>query len=434
MKPKRNTILNYFSLVLAASTLSWPMLSNAEQVWTLQSTVQRVLEVAPEFQASQQIIGIRRSDQQQANLWPNPEIEIRADEKLGMTDGSGGYDVNQLVISQPIPVNRMKPQIKQAESLLSASQSQSRQQQLMLEYQAAMLFHELQLKMAQFDLRQQRLNLADQFQPSNKVTGKSRDRLVRYLSPMEQKRLAIMRESARQAMASAEGELNETIGQFRILANLEPNTVLKLSPLELLVTRPVLESLQKQLVDHPGLLSARHTIAAAQAETELAKASRYKDPTVNLFIERDNFNSQNESYAGISVNMEIPLWNENSRAVSLAQAGLIRSRADFEVKQRELNSQLQQSFVHYEHLLQQAGDYKDHLLKPAEEMFYLSRKSFAAGEQNILGLIDSNNAYFDIKNGYLKLLAEAGQELAMLRLAAGVFVTGVAGTEQGDAK
>ena len=434
MKPIPNILFNCFIRVLLASTLIWPVITNAKQSWTLQSTIKRVLNVAPEFQASQQLIRIRQSDQQQADQWPNPEIEIRADEKLGLDDGSGGYDVSQLVFSQPIPVNRMQPQIKQAEALLSASQSQSMQQQLLLEYQASKLFHDLQLKTAEFNLSQQRLALANQFQPSSKTSSGSPDRLVRYLSPLELKRLVIMRESARQAMASAEGELQEAAGQFRILLNLEPKTIPQLSKLELQASRLRLEHLLKQLSDHPGLMSARHTMDAAQAETEVAKASRYKDPTVNLFFERDNFNSQNETYTGISVNMEIPLWNENSRDVSLAKADLIRSRADFEVKQRELNTQLQQSFIHYQHLLQQAEDYRRNLLKPAEELFKLNRKSFAAGEQKILGLIDANNTYFDIKTGYLDLLAQVGQELARLRLAAGIFVSGVNDTEQGVAK
>lgn len=431
----RNRLLNYFSLALFAGSLAaWPVLSNADQTWTLQSTVKRVLQVAPEFQASQQMIGLRQIDQQQADLWPNPEFDFRVDEKLGLSDGSGGYDVNLLVFSQAIPVKRMQPQIKQAEALLQASQSQNRQQQLVLEYQASMLFHELQLKVSQFVLSQQRYALAEQFQLSTKTSAGSPDSLVRYLSPLEQKRLAIMRESARQLMAYAEGEFHETAGQFRILLNLEPNTIPKLSRLELLTSRLELNRLLEQLDSHPGLMSARQTMDAAQAGTDLAKASRYKDPTVNLFLEEDNFNSQNETYVGVFVNMEIPLWNENSRKVSQARADFIRSRADFEVKQRELNSQLQQSFFHYEHLLQQAEDYKRSLLKPAEEMFQLSRKSFAAGEQNTLGLIDANHTYFDIKSGYLKLLAEAGQELAKLRLSAGIYVSGVAGIEQGDAQ
>ncbi|MFW2374198.1 MAG: TolC family protein, partial [Gammaproteobacteria bacterium] len=231
----RNHLLNSLLPVLFAGSLAaWPVFSNADPIWTLQSTVQRVLQVAPEFQASQKMIGLRQIDQQQANQWPNPEIDIRVDEKLGLADGSGGYDVNLLVFSQAIPVKRMQPQIKQAEALLLASQSQNRQQQLFLEYQASMLFHELQLKSAQFVLSQQRLALAEQFQLSATSSTGSPDRLVRYLSPLERKRLDIMRESARQLMAYAEGELNETMGKFRILLNLESKTKPKLSRLELL--------------------------------------------------------------------------------------------------------------------------------------------------------------------------------------------------------
>lgn len=404
----------------------------AEDTWTLESSVKRVLQVAPETQAGQQMIGIREMQQQQASLWPNPEIEIRADEAMGLDDGSGGYDLTELVISQPIPVKRLQSQGKQAAAMLSVTHSQNLQQQLMLEHKTAMLFHELQLKSAIFALSQQRLEMVDQFKYAQKAGKRSTGQLVRYLSPLEQKRLAILRETARQASSSAEGELNESASQFRILLNLDQARLPAVSALNTIPETFDLSQLQQQLSGHPKMQAAQHAIAAANAEIDLARASRYKDPTVNLFVERDNFNSQRETYTGISVNLEIPLWNENKRELSVARANLIESRTELEMERRELNSRLQQSFMHYGHLLEQASDYRTQLLKPAEDMFQLSRKSFAAGEQNILGLIDSHNTYFEIRRTYLELLAAAGQELASLRLAAGLSLIDSTALVQGD--
>ncbi|MCW9014510.1 MAG: TolC family protein [Gammaproteobacteria bacterium] len=404
----------------------------AEDTWTLESSVKRVLQVAPETQAGQQMIGIREMQQQQASLWPNPEIEIRADEAMGLDDGSGGYDLTELVISQPIPVKRLQSQGKQAAAMLSVTHSQNLQQQLMLEHKTAMLFHELQLKSAIFALSQQRLEMVDQFKYAQKAGKRSTGQLVRYLSPLEQKRLAILRETARQASSSAEGELNESASQFRILLNLDQARLPAVSALNTIPETFDLSQLQQQLSGHPKMQAAQHAIAAANAEIDLARASRYKDPTVNLFVERDNFNSQRETYTGISVNLEIPLWNENKRELSVARANLIESRTELEMQRRELNSRLQQSFMHYGHLLEQASDYRTQLLKPAEDMFQLSRKSFAAGEQNILGLIDSHNTYFEIRRTYLELLAAAGQELASLRLAAGLSLIDSTALVQGD--
>lgn len=401
--------------VLAAYSTSLYAADN----WSLQSSIERVLEVAPETRATIDILAIRETQQQQATAWPNPQIEVRADQSMGLDDGSGGYDINELVISQPIPVNRIQHQGQFASAQLAASRSHGQQLQLKLEYKAATTFHKLQLKTALYDLSQQRLKIADKYSKSQQA-GQSSGQLVRYLTPLEQKRLSILRETARQATTYAEGELNEVLSEFRILLNLSRQTDLTVDQLSLLSPSVDLLTLQQGLENHPQLQSLQQTVQVALAQTEVAKASRYKDPTVNLFIERDNFNNQRETYSGISVNMELPLWNENSQEVSQARAQMINSRTEHELKLRELSSQLQQSYMHYGHLREQIKEYRQNLLKPAEDMFTLSQKSFSAGEENILGLIDSYNSYFEIRAGYLKLLASAAQELASVRLAAGI--------------
>ena len=50
----------------------------------------------------------------------------------------------------------------------------------------------------------------------------------------------------------------------------------------------------------------------------------------------------------------------------------------------------------------------------------MTRKGFAAGEQNLLELIDANKTFFDARARYLQLQASIGLELALLRLTAGL--------------
>ena len=56
-------------------------------------------------------------------------------------------------------------------------------------------------------------------------------------------------------------------------------------------------------------------------------------------------------------------------------------------------------------------------------MLRLTRKAFAAGEQNGLALLDASNTYFDTQARYLELLQEAWIEAADLRLATGIALT-----------
>jgi outer membrane protein TolC len=67
----------------------------------------------------------------------------------------------------------------------------------------------------------------------------------------------------------------------------------------------------------------------------------------------------------------------------------------------------------------QAERVRINLLKPAQRLDELARRSFAAGEANVLALIDAANSYFDAQAHYVELLVQAQEAAADLRFAAG---------------
>jgi cobalt-zinc-cadmium efflux system outer membrane protein len=71
-------------------------------------------------------------------------------------------------------------------------------------------------------------------------------------------------------------------------------------------------------------------------------------------------------------------------------------------------------------LVEQGEHYRSHVFNPARMVFDLTRKAYAAGEVEILALIDANDTYFNAQERYLELLQEAWLEAAELRLAAGI--------------
>ena len=77
------------------------------QPWTLESSMARAMQLAPELRASEAEIAARSGDILQASAWPNPTVEFRADEKLAMSDGRDGYSVNQLTLTQAIHLTQI---------------------------------------------------------------------------------------------------------------------------------------------------------------------------------------------------------------------------------------------------------------------------------------------------------------------------------------
>ena len=413
-------VARLFLKVLTITIIAWPVSSIVAAEtdgWTLESAVQRVLEVAPERRAAEAEVAARAGALKQAGAWPNPSIELRADEKLGIEDGRGGSDLTQFAITQPLPFLRLAPQRRQAEAQLEAARERLTHARLAREMEAARAFHALQLAQARLKLAEQRVAFVADLDSAG--TRKA-NRIVRYLTPLERARLAILREAAEQEAASSEGKYGEAAAQFRALLALAPETLPATAPLAPAVAPLPLDVLLARLDRHPALAASDLDIDAARTGVEVARASRFADPTIGVFHERDFLNGARREYNGVMLSVQIPLWNLNSGGVARAVAETDQARERRAVQLRDLETRLRQGRVHLGHLIEQAERYRERLLGPAQGMLDLARRGFETGEQNVLALVDAYNTYFDAEVRYHELLQEAWQETAELRLAAGI--------------
>jgi len=374
-----------------------------------------VVEIAPESTGAQAAVNARQGALEQAGAWPNPQIELRADDKIGKDEGSGGTDFTQFAISQPLPLSgRLGHQQAVAGAALEAARADRRYQQVRLETQVAQRYHRLQLAAERLRLAEQRLRIADDMQNVGRRRAQAGE-----LSDLERLRLDLIREAAQQSLDKAEGAYNEALSRFKAYLGLPEGTTPKLASLEPFGPIPRLEQLKTGLADHPALLAAGQRVEAARSGVNLARAERLPDPSLRLFRERDFLNGRRQEVTGIGIGITVPLWDRNSGRIGEARAQVIEVRSELQALERDLASRLQQSYLHLNHLVQQGEHYRTRVFQPAQRVFDLTRKAYASGEVEILSLIDANNTYFDARERYLELLQEAWLEAAELRLAAG---------------
>jgi outer membrane protein TolC len=184
-----------------------------------------------------------------------------------------------------------------------------------------------------------------------------------------------------------------------------------------------LRLLKSSLQNHPALESNKKIISSSLAGISVAKSTRYSAPTLTLFRTSEFLGNRRQESTGVIFNIQIPLWNNSQGKVSQARFKLHQAQADLELKQRELGTKLNMSYLHLGHLINQAKHYREKLLIPAKKMFKLTRKGFESGSLNILTLIDANNTYYNAQEHYLELLQKGWLELASLRISAGMFVS-----------
>lgn len=404
------------SITLLVAVPAW---CEPVQPWTLGASIQRAVEVAPEIKTAEAEIGVQRGKLEQADAWPNPNIQVKVDDKLGIEDGNGGYDFREFAISQPLPFARLGHQRKQASATLASAQAQRSYQQLLLEYKVAHSFHALQLAETKLELAKQRLVQATRYQDTgHKQTAG--DPLVRYLTPLEHMRLDIVLQTAKQAVDMAEGEFSEAAASFRTLLDIPLDIQLHVLPLSAVAMPKELTAMEAALQDHPGLVANRHMLSAAESSVDVAKSQRFEDPTLTVFREKDYLVGQQDDITGVILSVQIPLWNTNNGQVSQARYAVQQAQAELELKQRQLRSSLHKSYLHLAHLIEQAEHYRTKLLQPAQQVFKLTRKGFDSGALDVLNLIDATNTYFDTQERYYTLLQESWLELAELRKSAGL--------------
>ena len=411
-------MLTLFSMIVSSQSIA--------QQWTLQSSVQQAIATSPELKKSIAELGARQADVNLSSLWPDPEIGFRVDNKMGQDDGAGGYDFTDITITQSIPMSRIKYQKEAADASMKAAHFSQQYQSLQVQNRVSKVFHQLQFASAKLVLAEKQLKLANELSGKGKNGSDkkvARDVVVRYLTPLEEMRLTIIREEARQAESSAEGYYKEALSEFVKLIGIDMNSVTGVSKLRLISDIPNLKQLYDLQNNHAQLSSQQQEVFAANHNINVARSSQSIDPSVGLSWQRDTLSTGRENVYAVMFNIQIPLSDRKNTAESKATYKASQQKIELQFLKRELKINLNRSYTYLNHVIEQAVEYKKKVLKPAGKMLELTNKGFRSGELNILSLVDANKTYFESQLTYLDLLYQARIELAEVKLYAGQLIT-----------
>jgi cobalt-zinc-cadmium efflux system outer membrane protein len=405
--------------------LSMPMTA---QQWTLPSSVQQAIATSPELKKSIAELGVRQADINLSSLWPDPEIGFRVDNKMGQDDGAGGYDLTDITIRQSIPMSRIKYQQSAAAASMKAARFSQQYRSLQVQNRVSKVFHRLQFASAKLSLAEKQLKLANEMYGQDKGGNKNRAQgvVVRYLTPLEKMRLTIIREEARQASGSAEGKYKEALSEFVKLLGIEMDSVTGVSKLLPISDIPDIKQLSELQNNHAQLSSQQQQVMAANHKIDVARRSQMIDPTIGLSWSKDTLSTGREDIYAIMFNIQIPITDRKTTAESKATYKASQQKIELQLLKRELKINLNRSYTHLNHVIEQAAEYKKKVLKPAGKMLELTNKGFTSGELNILSLVDANNTYFESRLTYLDLLYQSRLELAEVKLYAGQLITDTA--------
>ncbi len=386
--------------------------------WSLASSLKHAVEHSPELEKSAARIEIRQIDKALSHLWPDPEVSVRFDNRLGKEDGSAGIDLTDITLTQSLPYGRISEQQAVADAGLLAARFAKAYAALMLENRVARLYHRLQYAQSEWTLAKKQLELARKLNRHSQGEGS----IVRYLTPLEKLRLSLILEEARQAAMTAEGKFDEARSEFARQLFIPVESIDSVTTLSALESLPTRETLLRQQQQHVKVQEQRQRLQKAKHQIEVARQTQTIDPSIGVSWSKDFLANRREDVYAILFNLQIPISDRVDKAVTQATYRASEQKIELLLIQRQLRTRLLKSLTHLKHITTQAAEYKTRILEPAKQMLVLTQKGFNSGELNILSLVDANSTYFQARLRYVELLYQAWTELADVRLYAGRFL------------
>jgi len=371
--------------------------SNTKTIYKWDTFIQKAVDASLILRQNDAQLLIQKSKIAQSTLLENPTLEISFDNGL-----ENSIDYTYLEFTQKLPAfgeRRLKKGVSL--SYLESEQYSKDTTLLKIQYQAASLFQEIYFLKKQIDIvNQQLIEIKD-------LQKKSKNRKdLGEISGFENSRIDILKQQVSMKKQKLENNYLKLILETQSLLNVDN---------EILISGDIIKSKEDEievlinsLKKSPEYLKYKAELKATKQELQLVKATRYTQPELYVYSERDlNINNSVDNTYGFGFRLSIPLWDTKENKMEMQNAKIQKSG----IKAQEVLYKLQRNVSGYHKLYQnttlQAEKYKINLLKPSKEYYETSVLLFELGESSFLELLDAQALYFQSQYEHQSLISQS---------------------------
>ncbi len=367
---------------------------------SLRQAIVLTLKHNPELATYAWTIRSREIDQIEAGLLPNPELGLGIENFAGSGNVSSFKSSETTVaLSQLIELGdkRLKRQ-EVASSDFSLARWDYETKRIDLLTETAQAFIEVLSKQEMLGITNEIYTLAnDVYETVNKrvKAGKassleeikarvelSKSRLNRINS---ERQLAIAKQSLSMLWGNAEITFAEVVGDINITA-----------------APPELNLIVDRINNNPDLARWVTEISREQYSITLARAKMIPDVTISAGIR--HFNETDDVAAIANISIPLFLFDNKKTGVQRSEAGLGRAIKQREASELKIRSALIQNYQQLKILNGEVNALRDEVMPAAEEAFSVAKKIYQLGKLDLLGLLDTQRTYFDVRTQYIETI------------------------------
>ena len=354
-------------------------LPEAESLWRQHSRELKLAETG---------ISGAAADVRAAGQRPNPELSIN----FASISPSAGYGAGGLKDKKMDSILRVEQlierggkrdlRIKSAEARLAASRldyDDTARQQLAYLRRA---YHDLHLAQEKRRLAGEAAELY-----GKSLTAAGKRQKAGDLAPVEVSRMAVDKARADNELRQAQNELELAQQDLAYLIGRETDArgLVAGDDWPALVTSEPGES---RLDERPDLKAASQRVAASEADRDLARASRTRNVSLGLQVERNLQNEPTNSF-GVGVSVPLFLWHANEGEIQRAESDFDASRLQYEQQKAQVSTLVAQARSALLTARDRLARLESGLLADAERVAKAAELAYSKGAMGLMDLLDT---------------------------------------------
>lgn len=164
------------------------------------------------------------------------------------------------------------------------------------------------------------------------------------------------------------------------------------------------QSLQRLLSESPEVAAAFVQVERARWAVERARAQTVPDVNLQGIVQHDN--ATGSANGSLLVAIPIPVLNRNQGGIRQAESELVSAERAADRVALSLQHRLASVFERYLTSRNRVDNFRDGILRDAQESLKLTRQAYEAGELNFLNLLTAQRTYFRANLSYARALCD----------------------------
>jgi cobalt-zinc-cadmium efflux system outer membrane protein len=386
---------------------------------TLPAAVRRTLEHHPALAAAASGVDAALERQVQAGLWPNPELEVEA-ENFGGSGELAGFDASELtaVLSQPLPVGgRVAAGRDLAGAAADAARTDLEASRLEVSARTRSRFYGALLA-------QERVSLASELLELTQTLARTVTLRVEAgkVSPVEgaKARIEVARARARSVRAH-----HELAAARELLVAMWGGTAAEVGdlvpPEPLVVAPPAADLLLADLTATVEMRRLEHEVRQRELAVRLARAEAIPDLAVSVGARQLRDLGEEAWVAGLA--MAVPIFDRGRPARRAAELELEQSRHRTQARRLELAAELEAARERLAALTDELYGLDRDIVPAAEEVHAAAEIGYREGKLGFLDVLDAQRTLVEARVQRLDVLAHYLEARTALELRLGRSLT-----------